>query len=195
MLISTIYVLWTHLIPVMWLALFIYWCFGAGPLKAVERRESRVQRASHLVPMLLAALLFILPGRELGVLSAPFMERTWTSYSLGVVLVVFGCGFAMLARRLLGANWSAAVTLKHDHSLVQNGPYRYVRHPIYTGLVLAFAGNALALAEWRGLLALLMVCVSLVFKLRREERWMLEHFGTAYTNYRRGSWALLPWIY
>jgi len=195
MLTSMIYVSWTHLIPVMWLALFIYWWFGAGRLKAVERRESRVQRASHLVPMLLAALLFILPGRDLGMLAAPFMERTLTSYSIGVVLVVLGCGLAILARRHLGANWSAAVTLKHDHSLVQSGPYRYLRHPIYTGLVLAFAGNALALGEWRGLLALLMVCVSLVFKLRREERWMLEHFGTTYADYRRRSWALLPWIY
>lgn len=187
--------LWTHLIQATWLALFIYWWFGAGRLKAVERRESRVQRASHSVPMLLAALLFILPGRDLSVLAAAFMERTWTSYSIGVVLVVLGCSFAILARRRLGSNWSAAVTLKHDHSLVQSGPYRHIRHPIYTGLVLAFAGTALALGEWRGLLALLMVCVSLVFKLRREERWMLEHFGTAYTDYRRGSWALLPWIY
>lgn len=192
---SMIQFVWIHLIQIMWLALFLYWVLGTVGLKAVERRESQVQRVSHLVPMLIAALLLILPGRDLGVLAAPFMERTWTGYSIGVVLVVLGCGYAILARRYLGANWSGSVTLKQDHSLIQSGPYRYIRHPIYTGLIAAFAGTTLAIGEWRGLLALLLVCVSLVFKLRREERLMLEHFGTSYTDYRRASWALLPWIY
>ena len=187
--------IWIHLIQIMWLALLIYWVLGTGRLKAVERRESQAQRVSHLVPMLIAALLLILPGRDLGVLSVPFMERNWTGYSIGVALVVLGCGYAILARRYLGANWSGSVTLKQDHSLVQSGPYRYIRHPIYTGLIAAFAGSTLAIGEWRGLLALLLVCVSLVFKLRREERLMLEHFGATYTDYRRVSWALLPWIY
>lgn len=192
---SMIQFVWIHLIQIMWLALLIYWVLGTGGLKAVERRESQAQRVSHLVPMLTAALLLILPERDLGVLAVPFMERTWTGYSIGVILVVLGCAYAILARRYLGANWSGSVTLKQDHSLVQSGPYRYIRHPIYTGLIAAFAGTTLAIGEWRGLLALLLVCVSLVFKLRREERLMLEHFGTAYTDYRRASWALLPWIY
>lgn len=192
---SMIQFVWIHLIQIMWLALLLYWVLGTGGLKAVERRESPVQRVSHLVPMLIAALLLVLPGRDLGVLAVPFMERTWTGYSIGVVLVGLGCAYAILARRYLGANWSGSVTLKQDHSLVQSGPYRYIRHPIYTGLIAAFAGTTLAIGEWRGLLALLLVCVSLVFKLRREERLMLEHFGTSYTDYRRVSWALLPWIY
>ena len=182
-------------IPLLWLAWFMYWCFGAGKLKAIERRESAMRRASHAIPMVVAALLFLLPARSLGMLAAPIIARSGIGYGIGLTLVMLGLGFAVQARRHLGANWSAMVTLKHEHSLIRSGPYQYLRHPIYTGMLAAFAGSALALGEWRGLLAMLLVVVALLVKLRREECLMLEHFGTAYADYRRASWALLPWIY
>ena len=184
-----------ELIPLLWLVWLLYWWLGAGRLKAVARRESRLQRASHGVPLVLAALLLVLPGHALGALATLFIARSWTGYGIGVALVALGLGYAVQARRHLGANWSATVTLKQAHSLIRNGPYRHVRHPIYTGLLLAFAGSALALAEWRGLLALLLVTGSLWLKLRREERWLLEHFGDDYAEYRKTSWALLPGLY
>ena len=184
-----------ELIPLLWLVWLLYWWLGAGRLKAVARHESRLQRASHGIPLVLAALLFLLPGHVLGVLATPFIARSWTGYGIGVALVALGLGYAVQARRHLGANWSATVTLKQAHSLIRSGPYRHVRHPIYTGLLLAFAGSALAQAQWRGLLALLLVTGSLWFKLRREERWLLEHFGDDYAEYRKTSWALLPGLY
>ncbi len=184
-----------ELIPRLWLAWLLYWWLGAGRLKAVARRESRLQRTSHGVPLVLAALLLVLPGHALGALATLFIARSWTGYGIGVALVALGLGYAVQARRHLGANWSATVTLKQAHSLIRNGPYRHVRHPIYTGLLLAFAGSALALAQWRGLLALLLVTGSLWLKLRREERWLLQHFGDDYAEYRKTSWALLPGLY
>ncbi len=184
-----------ELIPLLWLAWLLYWWLGAGRLKAVARRESRLQRASHGVPLVLAVLLFVLPGHALGALATPFIARSRASYGIGVALVALGLGYAVRARRHLGANWSGTVTLKQGHSLIRSGPYRHVRHPIYTGLLLAFAGSALALAQWRGLLALLLVTGSLWLKLRREERWLLQHFGDDYAEYRKTSWALLPGLY
>ena len=184
-----------ELIPLLWLAWLLYWWLGAGRLKAVARRESRLQRASHGVPLVLAVLLFVLPGHALGALATPFIARSRASYGIGVALVALGLGYAVRARRHLGANWSATVTLKQGHSLIRSGPYRHVRHPIYTGRLLAFAGSALALAQWRGLLALLLVTGSLWLKLRREERWLLQHFGDDYAEYRKTSWALLPGLY
>ncbi len=182
-------------IPLLWLVWLLYWWLGAGRLKAVERRESRLQRASHGIPLVLAALLFLLPGHVWGVLATPFIARSWTGYGIGVALVALGLGYAAQARRHLGANWSGTVTLKQGHSLIRSGPYRHVRHPIYTGILLAFVGSALALAEWRGVLAVLLAAVALIIKLRREERWMLQRFGNDYAEYRKASWALLPGLY
>ncbi len=173
----------------------LYWALGAGRLKPVERRESRLQSAGHGVPLALAVVLFVLPGQALGVLATPFIARSLTGYGIGMALVALGLGYAVQARRHLGANWSSAVTLKEGHSLISNGPYRHLRHPIYTGILLACAGSALTLAEWRGLLAVLLIAMALIFKLRREERWMLERFGNDYAEYRKTSWALLPGLY
>ena len=95
---------------------------------------------------------------------------------------------------MLGRNWSGVVTVKQDHELIRSGPYRYVRHPIYTGLLIAFAGSAIARGEWRGILALAIVFAALWRKLRLEERWMIETFGDAYLRYRAEVRALIPFV-
>ena len=190
---SMIQFVWIHLIQIMWLALLIYWVLGTGGLKAVERRESQAQRVSHLVPMLTAALLLILPERDLGVLAVPFMERTWTGYSIGVVLVVLGCAYAILARRYLGANWSGSVTLKQDHSLVQSGPYRYIRHPIYTGLMASVIMTVAAKGTTLALVGGMMLVVGWTLKARFEERFLAAELGAAgYATYRARVPMLLP---
>ncbi|MEO6304296.1 MAG: isoprenylcysteine carboxylmethyltransferase family protein, partial [Bacteroidia bacterium] len=74
------------------------------------------------------------------------------------------------------------------------GPYKYVRNPIYTGLLLLFSGNALIVGDWRGILAVLIVFVSFWRKLKLEEQWLNTHFGEAYTNYKKQTKALFPFI-
>jgi protein-S-isoprenylcysteine O-methyltransferase Ste14 len=94
----------------------------------------------------------------------------------------------------IGTNWSGTVTIKQGHELVTTGPYALVRHPIYTGLLLALAGSALARGEWRGALAVLIALLALWRKLRLEEHWMREQFGEAYRAYSRRVAALVPFI-
>jgi protein-S-isoprenylcysteine O-methyltransferase Ste14 len=84
------------------------------------------------------------------------------------------------------------VTIKEGHQLVTTGPYAIVRHPIYTGLLLAIAGSAIAIGEWRGVLAVVVAFASFLHKLRLEERWMRQQFGEAYRSYCRRVPALLP---
>jgi protein-S-isoprenylcysteine O-methyltransferase Ste14 len=115
-------------------------------------------------------------------------------YYTGVALVAFGLLFTVWARVVLGGNWSGSVTLKQHHEIVRTGPYRWIRHPIYTGLVLAFIGSAVARGEWRGVLAVAIVIAALWRKWRLEERWLMESFGTAYADYRKTTWALIPFI-
>ena len=106
--------------------------------------------------------------------------------------MVGGLSFCVWARRVLGRNWSGIVTVKEGHELVREGPYRMVRHPIYTGLVLAFAGMALVDAQWRGVLAVAIGVGAFWRKLRLEERWMTEIFGQRYVEYREHTKALIP---
>jgi len=84
--------------------------------------------------------------------------------------------------------------VKRGHELVTSGPYAIVRHPIYTGLVLAFVGSAITLGEMRGVLAVVIVVASLWRKLRLEERWMAEQFGDDYERYRDRVRALVPFV-
>lgn len=100
--------------------------------------------------------------------------------------------FSVWARVQLGGNWSGIVTIKQDHELIVRGPYAIVRHPIYTGLLVALIGSAMALGEWRGVLAVLIAYWALWRKLRVEERWMAERFGEQYEAYRRRIPALVP---
>jgi protein-S-isoprenylcysteine O-methyltransferase Ste14 len=95
---------------------------------------------------------------------------------------------------MLGTNWSADVTVKHDHELIEAGPYAYSRHPIYTGLVLALFGTALAVGETRALIAFVIALASLWYKMGLEERVMRRTFGAAYDAYTRRVKALIPFV-
>jgi protein-S-isoprenylcysteine O-methyltransferase Ste14 len=129
-----------------------------------------------------------------GVLGERFLPDAPATFWAGFAIVALGLGFTVWARVVLGRNWSGIVTVKQDHELVTEGPYRWVRHPIYTGLVVAFAGSATARGEWRGVLAVLIVFVALWRKLTLEERWMIETFGDAYLRYREKVRALIPFV-
>jgi protein-S-isoprenylcysteine O-methyltransferase Ste14 len=86
------------------------------------------------------------------------------------------------------------VTVKHDHELIRSGPYALVRHPIYTGLLLALAGSALMLGNWRALVGFALIAGALVRKLRIEERFMAQQFGEDYARYREQVAMLVPFV-
>jgi protein-S-isoprenylcysteine O-methyltransferase Ste14 len=181
------------LIPALWLAWAIYWALAARRVKPVAWRESHLSLASHRLPLIVAFWLLVLP-RMPGWLGAQWTEQSWILFAIGTGLVVAGLLFSVWARVQLGGNWSGTVTLKQGHEIVRSGAYRWIRHPIYTGLLLAFCGSALALGQWRGLIALALVLLAYWRKIRLEERRLEQHFGAAYADYRRSSWALIPFL-
>jgi protein-S-isoprenylcysteine O-methyltransferase Ste14 len=187
--------LYQDLVPGLWIAWFIYWRIASAGVKAVQRRESPASRAAHIVPLVLAAvLLWMKPIAGGGVLFGRFLPQSYTAYWLGTLLLALGLGFSVWARVCIGRNWSATVTVKQGHELIRHGPYALVRHPIYTGLLLAFIGSAIVRGEWRGVLAVLIVLAALWRKLRLEERWMGETFGDEYRRYREHTAALIPFV-
>ena len=182
------------LVPALWVIWAIYWCIAARGVKPVERRESVASRLGHALPLAAAALLFFIVPSTPAWLGERFLPSGTAVYLGGVGLVVAGLLLCVWARVALGGNWSGTVTLKQNHEIVRAGPYRRIRHPIYTGLLLMFLGSAIALGEWRGLLALAIAFAALWRKLKLEERWLGERFGAAYAAYRECSSALIPLI-
>ena len=186
--------LYRHLFAAMWMAWALYWWALSRNVKVTVRREALASRLLHIGPLALAALLLAAPHVPIDFLAERILPWTVMLFWIGAALTFAGLLFAVWARVHLGTNWSGTVTLKRGHELITSGPYALVRHPIYTGLLLACLGSALARDEWRGVLALALVALALWRKLRHEERWMREQFGDAYGAYARRVAALVPLV-
>jgi protein-S-isoprenylcysteine O-methyltransferase Ste14 len=181
-----------NLIPIMWSAWALYWIISARNAKRTVRRESLASRVSHVLPLVIGIVLVALPHIPSPLFDTRILPRTLATYWSGVTLVFLGLAFAVWARRHIGSNWSGTVTVKENHALVCTGPYAWVRHPIYTGLLAAILGTAIARGELRGVWALALCTAAFVSKLRTEERWMREVFGEEYGRYRAAVPALIP---
>ncbi len=179
-------------IPALWLLWLGYWIASAAGTKADEQRESKGSRWLHYGLILVGAATMTFPK----MLPPAFSRRLITEhefvYWISAALVALGLGFACLARAWLGANWSAAVTLKRDHELIRSGPYRYVRHPIYTGLLLALFGTALETGAWRGIIGFVLIAAAFIYKYKTEERFLTRKFGDDYSRYKTEVPGLVP---
>ena len=182
------------LIPTMWLLWVIYWKAAAANTKHAVRQESFGSRAIHIGALAVAIVLLSVPSIPILALDRHFVPRGATEFWIGAAITAIGLLFSIWARGYLGANWSGAVTIKDRHALVCNGPYAWARHPIYTGLLLAFAGSAIALGQWRDILAVIVVAAALWRKLKIEEKWLAQEFGAAYFDYQKKVAALIPFV-
>lgn len=181
----------TQVIDVTWFILIAVWFIAARRVKEARVSESVASRAAHLVPLFVTAWLLTQPA-PWDVLNDELWPNWAGPAAAGTFLTVIGAAFAIWARVELGRNWSANVTQKADHELIQSGPFAWVRHPIYTGLLTALLGTALAVDAGRGVLAFVIALVALWRKYRLEERFMTELFGAHYSAYRERVPALVP---
>ncbi len=181
-------------IEAAWVAFCAYWFIMSFGVKRAVKRQSLSSRGLHIAVAVLAYMLLFTDWLSCGPLAWRFLPdwRIWAV--IGAVLTWAGVALAIWARTILGRNWSATVTVKQDHTLVRSGPYSAVRHPIYSGLLLAGLGTALAVGEVHSLLAVAIGLVGFRVKSRLEERFMIEQFGREYEDYRHHSWALVPFV-
>jgi protein-S-isoprenylcysteine O-methyltransferase Ste14 len=184
------------IVLLLWIAWLVYWGLSAANVKPAVRHESKWARASYIIPILIASILLSIPPMARGgFLFSRFLPPGVDGYWAGVILIAAGLGFSVWARQHLGRNWSGTVQVKQDHQLICDGPYRFVRHPIYTGILVAFLGTAVVVGQWCGILAVLIALVSFWRKLTLEERFMRETFGSAYEEYRARTAALIPYLF
>lgn len=180
--------------PAMWLSWMVYWWAASRDVKSDVRRESLSSRLVYIVPLVLAVLLYSVQNVRFAFLGQRILPLAAWTFWLGSLLTAGGLLFTVWARLHLGKNWSGTVTIKQGHELVTSGPYALVRHPIYTGLLLALLGSAIALGDWRAVLAFMLAAGALLRKLVVEERWMRQQFGDEYQAYSRRVAALIPFV-
>jgi protein-S-isoprenylcysteine O-methyltransferase len=178
----------------LWIALIAIWVITAMNTKQAARRLSGWPRWVQVG--LTAAGAVLLFDRDLGVgwLGLRFLPEDTAIAFLGLAMTASGIAFAVWARFALGENWSSQVTLKQEHELVHSGPYRLVRHPIYSGILLALLGTAIFVGQLRGLIAFGLFLAGFWLKARMEEALMLQQFGDQYRRYQREVKALIPFV-
>ena len=177
-----------------WLIFIAIWVLAAVSTKRTVYRETQAQRLRYWV-LLVIAYVLLLYGRRLPYpLNLEIVPHVETTAWAAVVLCVIGLAFAIWARVTLGRNWSGTVTLKEEHELVERGPYRFVRHPIYTGILTMFFATALARGHLSGFVSTLLMFASFWIKLRDEEKLMLQQFPGRYADYRRRAKCIIPFV-
>ncbi len=183
------------LILSLWLLLLAVWLAGAFTAKRIARRQSAGSRAVQMLLVVSAYVLLFDSDTAIGWLGRRFAKPGVGTAWTGAALTAAGVAIAIWARAILGGNWSAAVTVKNDHEFVERGPYRLVRHPIYSGFSLAAVGTALAIGQLRGVVAVGLMLLGWRLKWPIEERFMVEEFGDRYREYRKRVRALIPGIW
>ncbi len=175
-----------------WLIFLAYWIFAGLRVNKMERTEHAGERAARILVNLAAFILLYGNDPRFGILNQRFVpERAWI-FAAGSALTFAGIAFAIWARYHIAQYWSASVSLRAGHQLIRTGPYARIRHPIYTGMLLAVAGTALAIGRYRGLVALAVVLACFTWKSKREERLLASQFGSAFDEHRRHTGFFLP---
>ena len=174
-----------------WVVFSLYWEAAAKNAAVAKSSESKVSRVLHVFLANVALLLEIAPIRGLG----RFLPASYLIMAAGLAVETAGLFLAIWARRALGRNWSGEIPIKVEHELIRIGPYRRLRHPIYTGLLAMYAGAALVTGEWLAIIGLALALVAYWRKIGLEEANLNAAFGAEYDAYRRESWALLPGLF
>jgi|SRR5215471_11617423 len=172
-----------------WIIFSIYWTIASRNAAPTQRSESSASTIFHQAVLGIALLLLVLPVPGL---MARFVPATRLVMAIGAVVQVGFFLLAVWARRHLGRNWSAEVRIAVDHQLVRTGPYRDLRHPIYTAMLGMFVGTAIAIGQIHSLVALAILAIAYWRKTRLEEAILLKTFGAEYDSYRQDTWALVP---
>ena len=181
-----------RLLGLVWCAFGIYWAANARRSSTADTTEPNRFRALRLGILATTFILLLAPWLGFKPLNVRFVPDNSIVRFAGVAITFAGIALAFSARRHLGRNWSDKVEVKVDHQLIRSGPYAYLRHPIYSGVLLGVAGTALAVGLVRGIAAFLLLLGSYAIKARKEERVLAEKFGDAFREHQRNAGFLFP---
>ncbi|HEY1923498.1 MAG TPA: isoprenylcysteine carboxylmethyltransferase family protein [Tepidisphaeraceae bacterium] len=175
----------------LWIIWCVVWTIKAFGNKRNAYSQSWFSRFAYILAIV--AFSFVLKyGFSWRLRLYPY---TIVTQIAGIVFCAAGVGVSIWARAILGSNWSGIVTLKENHELIRSGPYGFVRHPIYSGIILGVLGSIVALDPWvSGALIFVFVVVALKIKSLQEEKIMIANFPNDYPQYKRDVRSLIPFV-
>jgi protein-S-isoprenylcysteine O-methyltransferase Ste14 len=180
------------ILAVLWIAFWMYWLIASF----FAKKNIKVQYSPNLVRVLI--ILFLVVGLIFRIngflrfISMEFMDPTIKI--IGLILTSFGLGIAVWARICLGANWGVPMSLKKDPELITAGPYRLIRHPIYSGILLALLGTGLAnMFIW--FVILVIAAIYFVYSAQEEEKRLTQLLPIDYPEYKKHTKAMIPFIW
>ncbi len=175
-------------ISLLWFAWFVSWMIAAAWAKPTVRKLTNTEEWRHLLITVVGFVLLLWGRRWLHIWNTP-VEAGWALFSVGVA----GVAFCWWARIHLGVLWSGNITRKADHRVVDTGPYRLVRHPIYTGLIAFALATALDIGSALSVAGVVLITVGFWLKARMEEAFLRRELGAeAYDAYARRTPMLIP---
>jgi protein-S-isoprenylcysteine O-methyltransferase Ste14 len=181
------------LIAACWILYLLYWAISARSAKPAAERQRWAGMLANRLPLMVGAILLFVPWAD--PFRAPITSQSVAMKWLGAAMVFLGLFGAIWSRRILADNWSANVEFKEGHKLVERGPYRFARHPIYTSILLMILGTAFSSNRLVALAAFPFFFIGFFIKLKQEERLMLRHFPDEYAAYKSRTKMLVPLVF
>ncbi len=182
-----------RIILACWLTFIVYWVVSAARTKVIAEKQTVLSALAHRMPIGLGWWMLAFPKWHSPMDWVIVPHTIWVR-SAGTAVCLYGLTFTLWARRTLAGNWSSDVTFKQGHELIKSGPYRYVRHPIYTGLLVMAVGSAIEIGQLHCWLGIPIMTFGFWIKLSQEERLLLRHFPNEYPVYQKQVKALVPFI-
>lgn len=157
-------------------------------------KEKSTSRLIYLLCLVVGMALIFYEDFPYGYLSGPIYKINNSWSWTGIIITAIGISFSLWARLIIGSNWSGVVLIKKDHKLIQSGPYSIVRHPTYSGFICALIGTVMVLDQLRGIVGLIILVVSFLWKIEKEENMLSSQFSN-YSDYQQNTKKLIPFIY
>ncbi|HEX9407211.1 MAG TPA: isoprenylcysteine carboxylmethyltransferase family protein [Thermoanaerobaculia bacterium] len=178
---------------VCWMIFVVFWVVAAFSTKKTAYRQPVAERGISGALLIAGAATLLLAQRGYP-LNPSIVPHTHFTAAVATLVTMSGLAFAPWARIVLGRNWSGRVTLKENHELILRGPYQFVRHPIYTGLLTMVLGSVLLVGRAGALLGWLVFVAGLWLKTAQEEKLLLTQFPAEYAAYRQHVRRIIPFV-
>lgn len=190
----------SNLVLLCWIIFLVYWSLHWHSVKATQETAWESQRIGWIVAWILVIAYFLSPWGQNNFLNQTNLTifsifKTTTAQIIGIIFLIGGLITAIVARKTLADNWSGNVELKKDHKLITTGIYKYVRHPIYTGVSFMGFGTFVLNHSLLSILFVVILVWFFIYKLKKEEVLLIKHFPNEYPAYMKRTKALIPFIY